>query len=255
MGVSLGWRARAREHFFLKRVRKLPCEKTPFLEAAVLTSQSGQNQIKNNTYQMKMNTPLMHRIQSLDLEPIKYKLMLEQQWTLARVDALEPLYKMFLYLCIEGHAVPPTKELDEMWHCHMLDTRKYAEDCQQLCGRFLHHFPYFGLLGEAENEKLHAAAGERNRLYREIFNTDLEAVSTAWPCNNPPGCHSPEAALSAATVWPCNNPPGCHSPESAPRATISVWPCNNPPGCHSPESAVSREKRPTRRDVEALSAV
>jgi hypothetical protein len=210
----------------------------------------------------------MQRIEALDLEPIKFKLRYEKKWPLERVDSLEKHYKMFLYLSVEGHGVPPTRDIDEMWHAHLLDTRKYAEDCQQICGRFLDHFPYFGLLGKGDAEDLQAGAEKRNRLCKEIFGVDLEEsawpclnhppecrspekvlMAKAWPCSNPPGCHSPEKQ-PMVNAWPCSNPPGCHSPEKQPM--VNAWPCSNPPGCHSPEMTASTWKRPTRKDVEGL---
>jgi hypothetical protein len=38
-------------------------------------------------------------------------------------------------------------EIDDIWHQHVLDTRKYHADCQHLFGFYLHHVPVI------ENEK------------------------------------------------------------------------------------------------------
>lgn len=35
----------------------------------------------------------------------------------------------------------PNKQIDEMWHEHILDTRKYSDDCQTVFGYYLHHTP------------------------------------------------------------------------------------------------------------------
>ena len=37
---------------------------------------------------------------------------------------------------------------------HILDTRAYSRDCEFLFGRFLHHFPYFGMRGDADRAAL-----------------------------------------------------------------------------------------------------
>jgi hypothetical protein len=34
-----------------------------------------------------------------------------------------------------------TELADLIWHEHMLDTKRYAQDCGRLFGRFLHHVP------------------------------------------------------------------------------------------------------------------
>jgi methylmalonyl-CoA mutase len=39
-------------------------------------------------------------------------------------------------------------DVDKVWHAHILFTRKYAADCEALCGRFIHHQP------TSEEEKL-----------------------------------------------------------------------------------------------------
>ncbi|HWA39544.1 MAG TPA: hypothetical protein VG873_16945 [Burkholderiales bacterium] len=89
-------------------------------------------------------------IQTLDLEPIKFKLMDADEgegWSRETVDRLEVEYKRFLTLLVKypDTVIAPSKEVDAFWHGHILDTMKYAEDCENVFGYFLHHFPYFGM--------------------------------------------------------------------------------------------------------------
>jgi hypothetical protein len=123
---------------------------------------------------------LKDRVNSLDLEPIKYKLMEEEDgenWSLEKCDAIEPVYKGMLVLAgvyqdIPGVSIAPCKVVDIFWHYHVLDTQKYPEDCFNALGFFLHHFPYAGLRGDADKEHL---LGEFNRtrlLYCEIVGFD-----------------------------------------------------------------------------------
>jgi hypothetical protein len=64
-------------------------------------------------------------------------------------------YRRFLILKMEnpGVKLAPTGLMDKAWHTHILDTRRYAEDCETMFGRFLHHHPsYKGVeSGEKEN--------------------------------------------------------------------------------------------------------
>jgi hypothetical protein len=113
-------------------------------------------------------------IAELDLDPIKVKLMHEESgegWSLEQVNAVEFEYRRFLYLMkmFPNEQTAPQFDVDVFWHYHILDTMKYAADCDKVFGYFLHHFPYIGLRGEAD-EEAHHRVGERMRvLYEETF--------------------------------------------------------------------------------------
>jgi hypothetical protein len=85
---------------------------------------------------------------SLDLEPIKYKLIypenLSAPWSLAYADNIGQQYVMFLKLCklYPEKVLAISRAIDEMWHMHILDTIKYHDDCEKLFGYYLHHYPY-----------------------------------------------------------------------------------------------------------------
>ncbi|NJL09636.1 MAG: hypothetical protein HC908_03855, partial [Calothrix sp. SM1_7_51] len=65
--------------------------------------------------------------------------------------------------------IVPNKAVDQFWHQHILDTEKYYQDCQEVFGYFMHHFPYFGMRGENDKQALDAAFGETLTLLREQF--------------------------------------------------------------------------------------
>ena len=115
-------------------------------------------------------------IDELDLSPIKRKLMHEgsgKGWTQARADAAEREYRRFLYLMklYPDELTAPSVEVDTFWHQHILDTAKYARDCDTVFGYFLHHYPYLGLRG-ATDEALRQRAGQRMRaLYAHTFGS------------------------------------------------------------------------------------
>ena len=113
-------------------------------------------------------------IQALDLDPIKLKLMeIEegQGWSREYVDQMAIEYKRFLTLSVKypEETIAPSKDVDKFWHGHILDTMKYAEDCQNVFGYFLHHFPYFGMRGEEDAANLAEAGRTTKRLYEEEF--------------------------------------------------------------------------------------
>lgn len=49
----------------------------------------------------------------------------------------------FLRLCAErpGNGYSPSEAVDTGWHTFVLYTREYAEFCQRIAGRFIHHAP------------------------------------------------------------------------------------------------------------------
>ncbi len=113
-------------------------------------------------------------IQALDLDPIKFKLMDPEEgqgWSREYVDRMETAYKRFLILLVKypEETIAPSKDVDKFWHGHILDTMKYAADCERVFGYFLHHFPYFGMRGEEDARNLAEAGNAMDRLYRQEF--------------------------------------------------------------------------------------
>jgi len=89
-------------------------------------------------------------INELDFSMIIKKLISEQGWTENEALSCEQLYRNFLFLKKKyGHKykLPPTRDIDEFWHNHILDTKKYIQDCNSIFGKYLHHYPYAGLDG------------------------------------------------------------------------------------------------------------
>lgn len=116
-------------------------------------------------------------LRKLDLEPIAYKLMHSSQgksWTRQETTQAIASYLNFLSLIYLYPNLPlvPTQEIDQVWHHHILDTSKYAQDCQMLFGRFIHHFPYFGLCGERDQQNWQAAAKQTQALFQQHFAGD-----------------------------------------------------------------------------------
>jgi len=95
-------------------------------------------------------------INDINFENIKRKLMLSfpegRDWSKEQVDEAEKWYKRYLYLTYLDSNYPyvPNEPIDAFWHQHILDTREYSKDCDKYIGHFLHHFPYFGLNGDAK---------------------------------------------------------------------------------------------------------
>lgn len=95
-------------------------------------------------------------------------------------DAIEQ-YKNFMYLLFKYQGssdkkLVPSIEVDEIWHHHILDTRSYAKDCENIYGYFMHHFPYFGMRGEEDFKDLNQSFASTQELYFEEFNDYMYEV-------------------------------------------------------------------------------
>lgn len=68
-------------------------------------------------------------------------------WSVDEAAEFANLYRVFLFLCATypDDVIVPPREVDEIWHLHILDTRNYAKDCSEIFGSYLHHFPYAGM--------------------------------------------------------------------------------------------------------------
>jgi hypothetical protein len=122
-----------------------------------------------------MNTnDLFKAVMQLDLEPIKMKLTHAasgEGWSLEKANAVEKEYRRFLCLMkmYPDEDTAPLVDVDTFWHYHILDTMKYAADCEQAFGYFLHHYPYVGMGGE-DDEQFRLDSGDRMReLYEATF--------------------------------------------------------------------------------------
>src|ERR1700733_7352643 len=56
------------------------------------------------------------------------------------------LYRKFLAIKIVHwrQRLIPSDPVDEVWHSHLLMTKKYRQDCQRLFGQYLDHDPMYG---------------------------------------------------------------------------------------------------------------
>lgn len=84
-------------------------------------------------------------IYSVDLSSIVDKLVEREHWK--RSDAMEActLYRNYLFLqkkyADQSGRMPPSSDIDAVWHNHILDTQKYMQDCDKIFGSYLHHDP------------------------------------------------------------------------------------------------------------------
>lgn len=138
----------------------------------------------NSVAQKKTPEQMVEAIFALDLDPIKFKLMDKKEgqgWSREQADRNELEYRRFLALMAKypDALIVPNTDVDKFWHGHILDTMKYAQDCENIFGYFLHHFPYFGMRDEEDAVNLANAANDTQRLYEKEFGP-AEAATASY---------------------------------------------------------------------------
>lgn len=113
-------------------------------------------------------------------------------WSDERVYKAVEDYKKYLAVtkALDGVQLVPNADIDEVWHYHIMDTRRYVEDCKILFGGFLHHYPFYGMLGEDNKNDWLENQKNSNALWISLFNEPLYSTSNkgqkcpqACPCN------------------------------------------------------------------------
>ena len=121
-------------------------------------------------------------ISEIDFTMVKFKLThatLGSGWSLGKANRVEREYRNYLTLLLtqltgDDVLLPPSHDVDEFWHNHILDTRAYVRDCSKIFGRYLHHFPYFGMRGEQDALDLKKAFEKTSQGYKNLFGEELK---------------------------------------------------------------------------------
>ena len=168
------------------------------------------------------------RVDELDLDPVVFKLLHPEpgapHLTLAAADRDAELYRCFLKLCVlyPGRSIVPTRDIDHVWHTHMLDTAKHRFDCDRVFGRCLDHFPYAGLRGEEDRRAWRADFARTRMLFTEHFGVEIGAEPAASVCVTHGGDSDGDGGDGADCCVGCVKPPAVHSrPRPARRAVAT----------------------------------
>ena len=150
---------------------------------------------------MSMRIPSESRINEESLDLIRCKMNDTPELGLdgEEVEMAVEEYRRFLVLKMEnpGVKLAPTDLMDKAWHTHILDTRRYAEDCQAIFGRFLHHQPSYKRTESGERRDVLTRASEMMaKLYSERFGHDsLDRLS---------GCNTDDDGSACTGVSCCD---------------------------------------------------
>jgi len=125
-------------------------------------------------------------IQALDLESVKLRVMdakLGEGWTREYADSIEAAYKNYLKMLVkypdDAEDIMLSEDVDEFWHTHILQTVKYAEDCHNTFGNFLHHAPHIGEVTPADLDRRELLSERTRNLYEREFG-GVQGAEAAW---------------------------------------------------------------------------
>jgi hypothetical protein len=121
-------------------------------------------------------------IDELDFGRIKAKMLHRQRGESTTPEAVaqaEQGYRQFLKMAAKYPDMPvvPSEAVDEFWHMHILDTQRYATDCERIFGYMLHHDPYVGIEGPEDEARLFAMAAVSNALAAQEFGSQKEQAA------------------------------------------------------------------------------
>jgi hypothetical protein len=111
-------------------------------------------------------------IMSCPLDQVRERLVRKQILSEEIIDQAIAEYRKFLVLVRLGYGPLEmfSKQVDEIWHAHILFTRDYAEFCQIAFGRFLHHQP------TTSSQKQYDPALRFTTAYTKVFGS----LSPLW---------------------------------------------------------------------------
>ena len=124
-------------------------------------------------------------IYSADLQPVIDRLIKIEHWSRADAEEATQQYRNYLFLRKKypDHTLPPSKDIDEVWHAHILHTKEYRNFCMQVFSDrdngYLDHFPQ-----QINPESLRRVASSfeqtQGLYYREFGNYIYQVTRTSF---------------------------------------------------------------------------
>ncbi len=134
----------------------------------------------NSTSVSKFTTAgeqIYNRVLNWDLSKIKEYVVSKGLYTKSEINVVETEYKRYLAICFTfpEQSFPTPVKIDALWHQHILFTQDYANMCEVVADRFLHHFPFSndGKLNLPDNQLL-------KRKYVDMFG---DKPNSMWDIN------------------------------------------------------------------------
>lgn len=136
-------------------------------------------------HQVQNFKEIKNKIDSIDFSRVIEKMVKHLGWLREDANKTCQYYRNYLFLNIkygqEYKFIPPSEDIDEFWHNHILDTESYAQDCQKIFGEFFHHYPYFGIDGKTDFKCLYDAFEQTQKLHFQEFGEKIVPTKSKFP--------------------------------------------------------------------------
>ena len=123
--------------------------------------------VKNDIVQAKQ------LIETADLDAVVNRLVMTEKWPHKEAILAIRQYRNYLFLRKKypDYNLPPSIDIDEAWHAHILHTRDYHAFCKQIFSneddQYLHHDPH--IVKEGTMERLGQLFEQTQKLYYQEF--------------------------------------------------------------------------------------
>ena len=155
------------------------------------------NALKNNELSIELDNvstvyiepivqSLLLQVNKIDLTLVKARTMRVFKWDEDRANSAVQEYKKMLVMAKLGVHVVPGKDIDEIWHSHILFTINYIKDCDYFFGYYLNHKPSDGST-EEDNIKRKLSYINMLNKYKHYFCQDYPS---SWIINHDDPCGS-----------------------------------------------------------------
>ncbi len=138
------------------------------------------NPISQERIDFLISKGIYRKVAAIDLEMVKMKMNDPKEsigWSNEQCEDAEIEYKRYLTLCFNyphpHYSIFHNKIMDTMWHYHILDTRAYCKDSENIFGGYFHHYPYFGLRGADDEKALIDSFEKTKEYYQYLFNEPM----------------------------------------------------------------------------------
>jgi hypothetical protein len=134
------------------------------------------------------------KLNNIDWNPLVKQLAYRKRWN--RKQAMQAIAQYIGFLCLlylyPNLRCVPTQTVDEVWHIHICQTRKYRQDCQVLFQRYLDHDPCMDLSAE-EQAQLQADFDRTQKLLEKHFGKAIAGADPENEGDKPSACGHPQA--------------------------------------------------------------
>lgn len=118
-------------------------------------------------------------IEDVDLSDVIDRLIHVDGWK--KKYAIEACkdYRKFLFLKLKygkHYELPPSDEIDDVWHAHILHTEDYMNFCNEVFGYYLHHHPHNKRAKLSNYDLEMMFENETQKLYKQEFGDYIYSI-------------------------------------------------------------------------------